>query len=194
MKFFSLVFLLLYSSSAFSLDGYFSVGYGQGGSPLADVTGGQNYDIKAGSGMYLVGGVILPISPTEPHRFELQIGAGYMEDHRSAEFDNSATWSRIPIEAIYFYRNTVENFRIGWGAIYQTNNKITAKGTDVSEAMPVDDANGWTIAADYLKRDPDLKNMLTGVGIRYNAIRYRASGFSGDANGESWFVTVSLLY
>ena len=67
-----LVFVAFFiTSNAYGLDGFISFGFGSGGSNLSQLTGGQDYDIHAGDGLFISGGLIFSISPTHPHRSDL---------------------------------------------------------------------------------------------------------------------------
>src|SRR5438105_4362115 len=88
---------LLFSQGALTVTVHLSFGYGRNGTYLSDLTGGQNYNTQAGSGLYLSGGVILPISPTIPHSFEAQLGIGYLYQGDSRDENNSVSWTRFPI-------------------------------------------------------------------------------------------------
>ena len=184
---------LFISLETFALDSFFNSGYGRGGTSLSDVTGGQDYNTQAGSGLFLIGGVLIPISPTTPHRFEAQIGMGYLFQYDARDADKTVSWSRIPLEAIYFYRNTKDLFRFGWGLIYHMNNRITAQGSNSSAATSVDNALGWTIVLEELFRNKENNNFLT-FGLKSNFIKYKSSSFSKDADGSSFFLTIGYLW
>lgn len=188
-----LFWVLSISLDALATDRFISAGFGTGGASLSDATGGQNYNIKAGSGIYLLGGAILPVSATTPHRFEAQLGIGFIFEQDYSPKESAVSWSRVPVEAIYFYRNTRELFRLGWGAIYHINNKIEANGANASAATSADHAFGWTLAAEKLIK-ADESNSLAGIGLKYNFIKYHSSSFTKSANGNALFLTMSGLW
>lgn len=182
----------IFASNAYAFSGFMSFGYGSGGSDLNKLTGGQNYDIQAGDGIFISGGVILPLSPTIPHRFEAQLGIGYMFQNDADDKDkNTVSWSHIPIDLIYFYRNTRELFRLGYGVTYQFSNKLDADGTNGTASTDVDNALGWVITAEKYFTSNDVS--IWGIGLRYNMIDYSSSGFSKEANGDALFVTFTLM-
>ncbi len=176
-----------------AVSGYLSTGYGRGGTRLSELTGGQDYNTQAGSGLYLTGGALFVLSPTTPHRFELQIGLGYMFQDDAREEENRISWSRIPIEALYFYRNTREMFRLGWGATYHVGNNISAKGTNAAIETDVDNALGWMISGEKLFSLKADELGVWGIGFRYLWINYKSSSFLRDADGSSWFLTLSFI-
>lgn len=169
---------------------FLSMGYGRGGTRLATLTGGQDYNIQAGSGLFVSGGVIIPVTLTKPHRFESQFGVGYMFQDDASHEENRVSLSRVPFEAIYFYRNRQELFRLGWGLTYQAAGKITAKGTNYSAETRVDNAVGWILAAEKLWTSQDSPSPW-GLGVRYMKINYHLSKFSKDANGDTLYFTLS---
>jgi hypothetical protein len=183
--------ILVIGSHAYAVDGYVSFGYGHGGTQLKDVTGGQDYNTQAGSGLYMVGGVVIPISPTTPHRFEGQLGLGYMFQDDARNEENLVSWSRVPLEALYFYRNTRELFRFGWGITYHVAGKISAKGTNSSAETNVDNALGWVFAAEKLWSPSENTPGTVAFGIRYVSIKYNSSNFSEEADGSTWYLTLS---
>lgn len=181
--------LLICSARASALSFYGNIGYGIGGTQLADSTGSQDYRIQAGTGYFLGGGLLLPISPTTPHRFEAQVGLNLLMT--GSDGDNGVTWTRIPLEALYFYRNTNENFRFGYGLTYHVANRVSASGLNSTAEMNVDNAVGWIFSAEkiFATRTEDSG----AIGIRYVDINYRSSSFTKDAKGSAWFLVLSFF-
>jgi hypothetical protein len=187
-----LVVLLILSLRAFAVNGFFSLGYNSGGgSKLQDSTGGQSYNIDAGSGFLWSGGIVFPVSPTMPHRFEAQLGIGYMVNYSGGK-DNEVDWTRVPLEAIYFYHNTREHFRLGWGPIYHMYNHITAKGSNSAAKMDVDNSWGWTFMAEMYAAPPVGKTYAT-FGLKYNVIQYKSPDFVQNAIGNAILVTLTMV-
>ncbi|MES2965414.1 MAG: hypothetical protein V4760_16145 [Bdellovibrionota bacterium] len=180
-------------SRAHALAGYLSMGYGRGGTHLRDLTGGQNYNTQAGSGLFLTGGALLTVSDTIPHRFEAQLGLGYMFQDDAREELNSTKWSRVPIEALYYYRNTREMFRFGWGATYHVFNRISGKGANLSVTRDVENAFGWVVAGEKLFNEPSKEGQAWGLGLKYVWLNYKSSSFVSDADANTWYLTFSLL-
>lgn len=193
LEIFFAVFAILASVHAQAVSGYLSTGYGRGGTHLSDVTGGQGYNTQAGSGLFMTGGALFALSPTIPHRFEMQLGLGYMFQDDARQEENRVSWSRMPIEALYFYRNTREMFRLGWGATYHVGNKISAKGTNATADSSVDNALGWMVSGEKLFSSKEKSLEGWALGFRYLWIDYKSSSFSKDADGNSWFLTLSLI-
>jgi len=89
-------FVLIIVTFQTSAAGFLTIGYGRGGDSLSNASGGQSYSTQAGSGLFFVGGLVIPISATTPHRFEAQVGAGYLFQSDERSKDDSVSWARIP--------------------------------------------------------------------------------------------------
>lgn len=178
---------------AHALGGFLTFGYGKGGTSLKDHTGGQNYNIQAGDGLLISAGVLAAISPTKPHRFETQLGIGYQfrDDASADDKRGSVSWNHIPIDLFYFYRNTREHFRIGYGLTFQFRNRLEAKGTNSTASANFDDAIGSVITIEQLFESGTAG--LWGFGLRYNLINYKGSKFGGSVDGDAVFLTMTLL-
>lgn len=188
-----LAFAAFASAPAQAISGYLSLGFGSGGTRLSNVTGGQDYQVQAGSGLFMTGGALFSLSPTVPHRFEMQLGLGYLFQDDARQKENRVSWSRIPIEAIYLYRHTQSLFRLGWGATYHMANKISAKGSNATAGTNVDDSLGWIISGEKLFASREGGRGVWSLGLRYLWIDYKSSSFSKPADGNSWFLTLSLM-
>lgn len=189
---FTILTIVFISLDAHAVVGNISFGYGSGGTPLSEATGGQDYDTRAGDGFFFIGGVLLPISPTIPHRYELQLGIGYIFQDEGDD-KNSVSWSRIPTEAIYYYRNTRDHYRFGWGITYQIANKISANGTKSDAETSVDNSTGWVFSAEKLITLGPQNEQLIGLGIKYVNIDYTSSSFSKDVHGDCLYFTYSAV-
>lgn len=174
--------LLFIANFAFAASGFLTLGYGSGGDSLSASSGGQDYNTKAVSGLYFVGGKIFTVSPTIPHRFEAQFGLGYMFQNDAREQVNAVSWSRIPIEAIYYYNNTVENFRLGWGTTYHINGSVSAKGSNETASTNVENAWGFVVVAEKVW-DTSTEGTMS-VGLRHTSMNYRLTAFDKVVNGD----------
>ncbi|MBL7543295.1 MAG: hypothetical protein JNL11_05735 [Bdellovibrionaceae bacterium] len=168
---------------------FVSFSYGRGGDRLADITGGQNYQARAGSGLAILGGWWLPISPTRPHSFEGQLGFGYLFQEDAGPDRNSVSWSRIPIEASYHYHNHQEKFRLGWGVTYHVANRLEGKGLNSSITTNIGNALGWMASAEKIWLTEDDGEFA--FGIRYTTIRYRLIVFDQSVDANTWSFTFS---
>ncbi|GEM_PF-2440585 len=174
-----------------SAAGFLTVGYGHGGDSLSNASGGQDYSTQAGSGLFFVGGLLFPISTTTPHRFEAQIGAGYLFQNDEHSKDDSVSWSRIPIEALYYYHNTRNKFRLAWGATYHIANNIDSRGVNKSAETRAENAWGRILVVEKLWSTETGETM--SIGLRHTSINYRLSAFDKIVNGDAWSVTFTGL-
>lgn len=191
--FVALLFLCFASTRASAVDFVASIGLGDGGRNLSEISGHQNYDINAGGVFFAAAGFVFPLTPTTPHRFEIQPSLIYLVagDSRPGD-DNRVNWERYGLEVLYYYRNTQENIRLGWGPVYQVANRLTGQGLNASVTEKFDDSWGWTIAAEKLFHNQD-SNSLVGFGLKCNFISYHSSTYHADANGNAIFATASFL-
>ncbi len=67
---------------------------------------------------------------------------------------SEVSWSRITIEAIYYYHSTFENFRLGWGATYHINGSVSGKGSNETASASVEKAWG------FVEPDDDRTSVL----------------------------------
>lgn len=156
---------------------------GMGGTSLSSVTGGQDYDIRAGSGFTLTGGYIAPIFRSDSLVLEAHLGIGVMVVSDDQERKKEVTWLRFPIESIFFVQNGC-CFRYGVGPIYHFGNRINAAREISSADMSVENALGWALATDFGGKS-GLRGKSVRFGLRYNNIRYVSSSFSAPADGSS---------
>lgn len=185
--------ILLLAPPALAVSAHVSVAYGRGGSHLSDATGGQGYDTQAGSGMMLSLGMLVPVSPLEPHRTEIQLGVGYLSQGYGRKGEDKVWWTRVPLDAIYYYRNMKDLFRAGWGFTYHVANQIEAEGMNASAARSVHPALGWVVAAEKLFAYSNGANAHWGVGVKYVMIKYRVTGAREDVDGNCVYLTLSSL-
>ncbi len=162
------------------------------GTSLSSLTGGQPYDLQAGEGLFLSLGVLFTVVPAVPHRFEAQLSGGYMFADRGGS-DERVSWSHVPLEAVYFYNNTQELFRFGWGPIYHVGNSLSGRGINASASTAVENALGWTVTAEKFLRSAN-GNDLWLFGVKYNVIKYRAALFRQDADGSAVFLTLTGFF
>ncbi len=191
MRLACLLLILLSSHSAFALSGYLTAGLGAGGSRLIDFTA-YNSQMGAGSSLYITGGLHLAISDTLPHRFEAEIGLGYMTQGDNKK-EPHITWSRIPIEAIYFYRNVQEDFRLGWGVTFHSHNELSSTGIGALPTIQVKDSWGWILAAEKIFSYGGTSLSGSAAGIRYTRIKYNSSSFSNEADASNFMATITIF-
>lgn len=191
MRILSALLFLFVSEMAVGLTPFLAIGYAGGGDRLSALTGQQGYDLSTGAGIYFSAGTIVPVSNTTPHAFELQLGLGYIFTD-SGNTENRVSFSRVPAEAIYYYRNTENAFRLGWGALYHFENKISGRGPNSAAATSVDPAWGWTVSAQKVFGNPGSVGPI--FGVRYNSIEYHLTRFRTKADGSSLLFTLESQF
>ncbi len=182
-----LLLLIIVPLRSHALGSFASASLGLGGDRLSDSTGGQGYNIQAGSGISILGGVVIPTFNTEDFQTSFQLGTGLMIQSDFRESANQATWIRIPLESMFYIRKNT--FRFGAGPIYHIGNQISAKGSYASAERHIENAFGWTSSAEVLMGWNE--EFLMGIGIKYNSIKYKDSSFSKDADGSAFLLTLS---
>lgn len=185
--------LLLFTPSlqAMPLSGFLQLGVGAGGANLHDHTGGAHYRLHAGSGVAVSAGVLFAISPTKPHGFELQTGFGYHLNRDERNPSNGVTWSHFPFEAIYFYRNTDRQFRVGAGAFSQFAGRIDGYGSHRLATTNLKNSWGWLIAIEKLMLDTQEKTL--SFGLRYQSIQMRSGRTPKPIDGSGFLLTVTVM-
>lgn len=187
------LFLCLFTAMAntapINLKTFLTIGYGRGGDELATITGGQDFKIASGDGLSLLIGKIFVLSPTAPHRFEVQLGAGYLFQNDEHSQENRVSWTRIPLEAVYYYHNTKKRFRLGWGAVYHVVGRLDGKGAN--EIIRSNSPNTWGFVVGAEKLWTTGTGEILSIGLRHTSIRYHLSSFDKTINGDAWGVTVS---
>lgn len=166
-----------------------SAGITFGGDKIASAqfTDGTSQDIRAG-GLVQIGGGLIWESQDMPIAASLSVN--YHVDDTSAS-NGSATFSRIPVEAIVYYTG-VDKWRFGVGARFVNSAKFTAHidGEDDTN-VKFDNTTGALIEVGY-KLSP--KAWVNG---RIVSEKYKPSGYDGFGNVKSLDGThggVNMLY
>lgn len=188
----ALLLLMVTSSTPIADRNLLGGGYSFGGSELPRQYLGQEQSPKAGSGISLFAGHTLALLPYRHHQFEGQLTLG-LSFTSEKEGETSMDWIRWPFEALYFYRNTEELFRVGWGATYQFQNSLRVERNGTKYTEDFDNALGWVVAAEKLipKEGSDQQ---VGLGIRYQWIKYKSSTTSQEKDGNGVGVNVTVYF
>ncbi|MBY0386142.1 hypothetical protein K2X05_13365 [bacterium] len=188
---FVFVCLFVISNKSFAVEKFMTLGFGPGGEKLESLTGLHSHGIQAGDGFLLSTGLIFAISDTKPHAFETQIGIGYLFFTDSDDEErNKVTWSRWPIDLIYYYRNHRNEFRLGYGVTYHFQNKLKGKELNANVSSPVDDALGWLVS---IEKYFDAGDGAVGAwGLRYTSINYQFERFTKSLRGDSIMLTLTI--
>lgn len=155
-----------------------------GGDTLVDFTydDGSKADIEAGRGIVIGGG-------TETHfndMIMLHVLGSWKFTTIPQASNGDATWTRIPIDLIVYYKQ--DKLFFGGGVTYNLNNKLEGTGAVASIATDFDNALGYIVSGGYHLTE---KFALTG---RYNVISYTPTGTSFSANGNNISMGVNLYF
>lgn len=182
--------LVLVCSAAFAqaeaprLRLYANVGYSFGGDPLMEGIwhdGNGNtvgtWDIKAGQGSALAFGVDLRLTD----RVFIQGNIGHQRESVDG-FDNSYTFTRVPVELLGFYAVT-EQTRLGLGVRKAQSAKIQGGGGAAGLLAPYTSSVGAVLEGQYFFTEPlkTDRSPLFGVYLRFVKESYKAKDPAWDS-------------
>jgi hypothetical protein len=150
-------------------------GFDFGGDTLVSVTftNGETDSLKAHEGFYIGGG----LSILATSEIEAELSLSYKFDSISAS-NGEVEFSRLPLDALVFYRFPSPSIRVGGGLTYHLNPKLSGSGVAGGLNASFDDALGFVLQADY------VFPKLFLVGVRYTQLEYEASnGAKAKSNG-----------
>lgn len=189
MKFFLWAFVILTGNKSFAAVPYFLLGFSSGlkTDSMSEYTGHQPYGFRAGDAMFLGGGAILDLTKTYPQTFELHLGLNWQYISDSSDDQKPISWTRYQAEALYYFKNQISKFRLGWGPVYLLRGYIAGHGINSTASSVADKTLGWAVAADFnmSAADENLTPTDYAVGLRYTRITYSAPNFSNEINGDS---------
>jgi hypothetical protein len=160
-------------------------GYDAGGETLATVvfTSGDRENIKANEGFYVGGGAAIL---DEARSMEYQVTVAYKFELIDAN-NGDVEWTRIPLEALAFYRFT--RVRVGGGLAYHLNPRLEGSGVVGGLDVKFKNALGLVLQADWLIT-PKI-----ALGARYTALEYDAkSPATGSAKSNGVGVAFSIHF
>ncbi len=176
---------------------FITTGYFHGGDSFKEFTTNKNDQLRFGQGLQFTFGAITQISNTLPHQFELQYGVGYFhQDQGSEENLNHISWSRVPIEIIYYYKNTQNNFRLGWGPIYHMNNVVNSSPQIFSQPETFKSSLGLLIALDFISvfvPTPQLQQTEILIGLKYQIINYESKSNQNIYNANALGLSITVI-
>ena len=151
-------------------------GFDFGGDTMVTVrfTNGDTESVKANEGGYIGGGVAIF---SEAKDWEFHVTLAYKYDAVDAE-NGDIEWTRIPLEALAFYRH--QRVRFGGGLAYHMNPEIEGSGVVGGLNIKFKNALGAIVQVDWLITDK------IGLGARYTLLEYDAKApatGSSKANG-----------
>ncbi len=148
------------------------VGIDTGGDKIVTVTftNGDTKSIRANEGLFIGGGFS---ALNDDKTIEFQGTVNYK--YASITADNGdVTWTRIPIDALLFYR--WEKFRLGGGVTYHISPSLKGSGAAGNVNVDVDNAVGAIVQG-------DLVFGKFFIGGRYTFLSYKANGGTAKSDG-----------
>ena len=150
----------------------FVAGYDTGGDKLVTVTftNGDTQSIRANEGLYAGGGMSV-LNDDKNIAFLATVNIKYAAVHAD---NGDITWTRVPIDALLFYR--AQSFRLGGGLTFQLSPKLKGSGQASNINVNVDNAVGLLVQADYLLGK-------VNIGLRGTFVDFKANGVTASGNG-----------
>ena len=148
------------------------IGFDFGGDNLTtrSFADGSSGSIRANEGFWIGAGVLVSGSRS----IEAEVTLAYkFASARAASGD--VTWTRIPLDALAFYR--LPRFRFGGGLTYHFAPQLQGAGVASNATAKFDDALGWVLQADYILTPRYI------IGARYTDVTYRSGGASFGGKG-----------
>lgn len=176
--------LFQFATTAEAATGVITLQTSPRGERLRDLMPQQTHDVSVNGGTGVFFGLLLPIAIADREVFEAQVSAGYLFD---TDRDTKVSFSRFPLEALYFYRHLKSGLRIGYGAVYHTAGQVSG-----SAPATVEGSFGGLVEAGWLL--PSVTTQTLSFGVRYLRIRYRSEAFSRGADGSNVGFLLSLFF
>lgn len=144
---------------------------------------GFTEEVRANDGFYIGGGAVI-IDNARNMEYHLTLAYKFASVDGT---DGDIEWSRIPLEALAFYR--FSRVRLGGGLTYHINPRLEGDGSAGGLDVDFKNALGVVLQADW------RVNQMIGVGARYTILEYDAEGaFFGSAKSNGVGVTLSINF
>ena len=144
---------------------------------------GFTEEVRANDGFYIGGGAVI-IDNARNMEYHLTLAYKFASIDGT---DGDIEWSRIPLEALAFYR--FSRVRLGGGLTYHINPRLEGDGSAGGLDVDFKNALGVVLQADW------RVNQMIGVGARYTILEYDAEGaFFGSAKSNGVGVTLSINF
>jgi hypothetical protein len=156
-----------------------------GGDTMVSVafTNGDTEKVRANEGFYLGGGATIL---DEARNMEYHVTLAYKFALVDAD-NGDIEWSRIPLEALVFYR--FPRARVGGGLTYHINPKLEGSGVVGGLDIEFKNALGLVLQADW------LITRKIALGGRFTFLEYDAEGaFTGSAKSNGVGLTFSINF
>ncbi|CAM3878596.1 hypothetical protein VA7868_01247 [Vibrio aerogenes CECT 7868] len=168
---------------------FFSAGVGGGGDILIEHeyyngTTWETEDVSAGSGLFVTGGVDVPLN-----NFSFLRGSVTYKNDFLAEIEGDVNFSRVPFELSLMLGNP--RHRIGGGLAYHHNVRLRCRVDQVcNTTYHFDDELGFT--AQYEFRTIGIWGDMSAFGLKYTDIEYKEklTGQKVDGSGFDFYVSM----
>jgi hypothetical protein len=169
-------------AGAVEVDFAMKAGIDFGGATLrsGQFTDGSSHSIKANDGLYLGAGASIL---NQDRTLEAELTINWKYDSIEAS-NGSITWTRWPLDALFFYRT--QNMRFGGGLTYHMNPTLRSSGEAPGNNADLDSVLGGILQAEYRFSDKG------SVGARYTILKYDMDGESKSSNGLGIVVSGSF--
>lgn len=164
-----------------------------GGDSLQTRASDRNYDLNAGDGMLFSIGTVQHLTEYREHNFELQASIGYRFFFDRKDNDSGVDSEQIPIELLYFYRNTHTDWRLGYGMTHYISNKTRGSGVHTSESRNFKPSTGFTCAIEKVfTESPGLLSWGLGLKATFRSLE-SDSGEKINGNSFGFYLNMSLI-
>jgi hypothetical protein len=160
-------------------------GFDLGGEAMVNVvfTNGETQKVRGNEGFYLGGGAAII---NDAKDWEYQVTLAYKFALIDAE-NGDVEWTRIPLEALAFYR--LQHVRFGGGLTYHISPKLEGSGVVGGLNVKFKNALGVILQADW------RITQNIALGGRFTFLEYDAKApASGSAEANGFGVTFSMNF
>lgn len=149
---------------------------------------GTTPDITAGSGLLLSAGVTAGLAEFPSGTLDALASIGYKYRTIPPAVNQTASWSRFPVEALLLYHLPM-GLRFGAGATIHFGNALSASGGVANGKVEFKNSPGYVLQAEY------LFNQKWSMDLRYTILTYElSSGAAGKVNANSFGLGFSLFF
>ena len=140
---------------------------------------GSTPDVPAGAGLMFSIGAVIEAYRSGGHAAEAQLNAGWKYRTIPPAANQTAEWSRIPVEALVMYRAPA-GLRLGGGVAMHLANTLEASGDVVNDKVTFKSEPGFVVQAEYSFR-------RMSFDLRYTLMTYKVeTGGTGDVDASSF--------
>ena len=144
---------------------------------------GSSPAVTSGGGLLLSAGVALEIF----NSLDAQLNAGWKYRTIPKVSNQTASWSRFPVDGLLFYRLPL-GLRLGGGATMHLGNVLEASGDALNSRVEFKNNPGFLLQAEYVMRN-------FSFDVRYTIMKYEIeSGGSGTIDANSLGAGFSILF